>query len=305
MICCFSFTVFRVSGKGKGGIVRLFLFHMTIAAFLLAGSGGCARLAVNSLMEPTVANLQRQTDLDLVCEGASSFLLMLDSMIAQDPGDRRLLLTAAQGFSAYASALDVCGRPDRAATVSSKARKYGLALLSTKTVLRSVAVMEPDALQAALAEMDAGDVALLFWAGNGWATWIRYQDGSPASLADLMRVELLMLRVVELDETFYHGGAHLFLGAFYGAKPPLLGGKPEQSRVHFEQALAVSRREFLPVQVAYAQTYARMMYDRDLYEQLLREVLDFPGEQRPDIALANQAAKRRATQLLEEIDRIF
>jgi hypothetical protein len=297
---------YRVTNeRKKGGIVRRFVLYMTILIFLPGVSGGCARLAVNSLMEPTVANLQRQTDLDLVCEGASSFLLMLDGMIEQNPGDQQLLLTATQGFSAYASALDVCGRPDRAATVSDKARKYGMALLSTETALRSVAEIEPDVLQAALAEMNAGDVALLFWAANGWATWIRYQEGSPASLADLVRVKLLMLRVVELDETSYHGGAHLFLGAYYGAKPPLLGGKPEQSRFHFERALTISRREFLPVHIAYAQTYARMMYDRDLYEQLLREVIDFPAEQRPDIALANHAAKRRAAQLLEEIDRVF
>jgi len=285
---------------GKAG--QLVLAHLLMAAVLL---GGCARMAVNSLMEPTVANLQRQTDLDLVCEGASSFLLMLDGMIAGEPMDKGLLLAAVQGFSAYASALDVCGRPERAATVSSKAREYALALLATKPGLRSIAAMDPEAVQSALAELNEDDVALLFWAGNGWATWIHYQDGSPASLADLVRVEQIMRRVVELDEVFYHGGAHLFLGALYGAKPPLLGGKPDLSRFHFDKALAVSRGEFLPVQVVYAQTYARMMYDRDLYERLLNQVIDFPVEQRPDIALANEAAKRRAARLLEEIDHVF
>ncbi|HHO48640.1 MAG TPA: hypothetical protein ENN06_09365 [Desulfobacteraceae bacterium] len=288
-----------------GKTLQLVLVHLMMAALLLGGSGGCARMAVNSFMEPTVANLQRQTDLDLVCEGASSFLLMLDSMIAGEPMDKRLLLTAVQGFSAYASALDVCGKPERAATVSSKAREYALALLATKPGLRSIAAMDPDDLQSVLAELNEEDAALLFWAGNGWATWIHFQDGSPASLADLVRVEQIMLRVVELDEAFYHGGAHLFLGAFYGAKPPLLGGKPNLSRFHFEKALALSRGEFLPVQVVYARTYARMMYDRDLYERLLGQVVDFPAEQRPDIALANEAAKRRAARLLEEIDRVF
>lgn len=278
---------------------------MGIVLLLLAGAGGCARLAVNSLMAPTVAGLQRQTDLELVCDGAASYLLMLDCLIADDPFNRRLLMTATQGYAAYAAALDVCGRPERAATVSGRAKEYGLALLATRPGLESVATMQPDALRTALAGIDAGEVALLFWAGNGWATWIRYQDGSPESLVDLVRVEQIMLRVLELDETFFHGGAHLFLGAYYGSKPPLLGGRPEQSRLHFERALAVSRREFLPIQVAFARTYARMMFDRELYERLLREVIDFPAAQRPDIALANQAAKRTARQLLEEADRIF
>ncbi|MGW8161979.1 MAG: TRAP transporter TatT component family protein [Desulfobulbales bacterium] len=37
----------------------------------------------------------------------------------------------------------------------------------------------------------------------------------------------------------------------------------------------------------------------------MHEVIDFPIERRPDIALANQAAKRQASQLLEEADRFF
>ncbi len=272
---------------------------------VLFGASGCAKLAVNSLMGPTVANLQRQTDLDLVCEGASSYLLMLDSLLESDPGDEKLLMTATQAFSAYAIALDVCGKPERATTVSTKAKKYGLSLLTRSDDLKSIGRMEPSALHDALADLSKNDTALLFWAGNGWATWIRYQEGSPASLADLVRVEQIMLRVIELDESFYHGGAHLFLGAYYGAKPQQLGGKPDESRYHFEKALTLGSREFLPTQVAYAQIYAKIKYDKELYLQLLQEVIDFPLENRPDIALANQAAKRSAVQLLEKAESFF
>jgi hypothetical protein len=285
--------------------VKKLTVQIFILFVVLSEVSGCARLAVNSLMGPTVANLQRQTDLDLVCEGTSSFLLMLDSMLESNPNDETLLMTATQAFSAYAVALDVCGKPERAATVSTKAKKYGLALLSKRNDLKSIASIEPSALRNALADMGKNDTAPLFWAGNGWATWIRYQEGSPASLADLVRVEQVMLRVIELDETFYHGGAHLFLGAYYGAKPPQLGGKPEESRHHFEKALAISRREFLPTQTAYAQIYAKMVFDKELFVQLLQEVINFPVEKRPDIALANQAAKRSAAQLLKQVDRFF
>ena len=279
--------------------------QICILLVVLSLVSGCARLAVNSLMGPTVTNLQRQTDLDLVCEGASSYLLMLESMLASDPDDKKLLMTATQAFCAYTLALDVCGRPERAATVSVKAKKYGLALLSKRDKLKSITNMETSVLHKALADMGKNDTATLFWAGNGWAIWIHYQGDSPASLAELVRVERIMLRVVELDETFYYGGAHLFLGAYYGAKPPQLGGKPEESRHHFEKALAISGREFLPTLVAYAQIYAKMVYDKELYVQLLQEVIDFPVEKRPDIALANQAAKRCAAQLLEQADRFF
>jgi len=256
-------------------------------------------------MGPTVENLQRQTDLDLACDGTSSFLLMLDSMIVSDPGNRKLLLTATQAYGAYSAVLDVCGKPERAAYVSTKAKRYGLALLSAQPELESIRVMDPVYLRATLEQFDRRDIPMLFWAGNGWATWIRYQEGSPAALADLVRVEQIMLRVIELDESYYHGGAHIFLGAYYGAKPPMFGGKPELSREHFEKALALSNREYLPCQVAYAEIYAKMTYNRQLYIDLLQEVIDFPIDKRPDIALANQAAKRMASRMLGQLDRYF
>lgn len=262
-------------------------------------------MIVGSIMQPTVDNLQQQTDLELVCDGTPAFLLMIDSMLASNPDDESLLLTATQAFTAYTAALDACGRPERAAVVSEKAKKYGLAFLSRKSHRSITAVTPLPDFRQTLAEMDTNDVPALFWAGNGWATWIRYQGGSPASMAQLVRVEQMMLRLVELDETYYHGGGHIFLGVYYGSKPPLLGGKPDQSQAHFEKALAIGNREFLPTLVAYAETYAKMTYNRDLFELLLQEVMAFPSEKRQDIALVNQVAKRRTAQLLEQAELFF
>jgi TRAP transporter TatT component family protein len=262
-------------------------------------------MMLDSMMRPTMARLQRQTDIDLVCEGSPSFLLMIDSMLASDPKDKKLLLTATQAFSGYAAALDACGKPKRAATVSIKARLYGLSLLWDCNDLQAVCTLPFSDLQQTLAGLDKRDVDLLFWAGNGWTTWIRHQEGSPGSLAQLVRVEQIMLRVLELDETYYYGSAHLFLGAYYGSKPPLLGGKPEASLHHFEQALAISKRQYLPALVLYAQTYARLAFDRELYVTLLQEVLDFPLESQPDIGLSNQVAKREAARLLEQTEQFF
>jgi TRAP transporter T-component len=262
-------------------------------------------MVAGSLLAPTMSNLQRQTDIDLVCEGTPAFLLMLDSMVASAPDDKELLTMATRAFIGYSAALDACGKPERAATVSIKARLYGMSLLWNCGNLHEVCTLPFSELEQNIADLDRGDIDLLFWAGSGWATWVRHQQGSPASLAQLVRVEQIMLRVLELDETYYYGGAHLFLGAYYGSKPPLLGGKPEASRTHFEKALAISNRQFLPALVLYAQTYALMAYDRELFVSLLQEVLDFPLESQPDIVLANQVAKRNATSLLSKTEQFF
>ncbi len=280
-------------------------WRIVVLFTLLPALSGCASMMVNSLMRPTMANLQRQTDIELVCEGTPSFLLMIDSLVASAPDDNKLLLTATQAFTGYSAALDACNRPKRAATVSIKARLYGLSLLWNRDDIHSIYTLPLSDLQQTLTDLDSGDVDLLFWAGNGWTTWIRHQQGSPESLAQLVRVEQIMLRVVELDETYYYGGAHLFLGVYNGSKPPLLGGKPELSRHHFEQALTISKRQFLPTLVLYAQTYARMAFDRELYVDLLQEVLDFDLSSQPNLLLANQVAKRNASKMLDQVDLYF
>jgi len=280
-------------------------WRTAILCAILQALSACSGSLTSSLLRPTLANLQKQTDIDLVCEGTPSFLLMIDSMVASSPDDKKLLMTATQAFTGYAAALDACKRPERAAIISNKARTYGVSLLKDDDAPESIYNLPLADLQELLGSYDSGDVDQLFWAGNGWTTWIRHQKGSPESLAQLVKVEQIMLRVLELDESYYHGGGHLFIGAYLGSKPPLFGGKPEQSKQHFEQALTISNRQFLPALVLYAQTYARMTFDRELYIDLLQEVLDFKLESQPNMHLANVVAKRQASSMLEQVEQFF
>ena len=109
-----------------------------------------------------------------------------------------------------------------------------------------------------------------------------------------------MERLLEIDDTVEQGGSHIFFGVLYGSKPKMIGGDPERSRSHFERALEISNRSFLMAQVLYAATYSRMVFDRELHDSLLEEVIAFELDQTPDNRLSNQIAKRRAEELLEE-----
>ncbi len=123
-------------------------------------------------------------------------------------------------------------------------------------------------------------------------------------MADLPIVESIMLWVVALDESYYHGGAHIFLGSYYGSRPQIYGGKPEDSRKHFERALTINKRQFLLTHVSYAQTYARMMFDRELYLKLLTEVMKQPLTD-SEIASSNKLAKVMAEKLIQQVDDFF
>lgn len=259
----------------------------------------CSTLLSNTLIEPTVANLQKQTDLDLVCEGSPAYLLMIDSMIAGDPASRSLLRSGAQAYSGYVAAMTECGLPpERIEAAAAKARLYGTTLLGQ--LLPLAPGTDPAELDRQLAGLGRSRVPDLFWGGLAWLNWIQAEKGSPAAMAELVTVEKIMARVLELDERYQAGAPHLFFGAYYATRPPMFGGDPDKSATHFNRALEISNRSFLMVQTTYAETLARQLFDRELHDRLLEEVIAFPLAKATDYALSNQIAKRRAQKLLAE-----
>ncbi len=276
--------------------LRIALLAVLIASTTLLAS--CTSLITSVAIKPAISNLQKQSDIDLVCEGASSYLLMIDSMIESNPNSQQLLKIGAQSYSGSVAALQSCGAPkERLKTLSDKSARYGKSLLSA---MLPVGEGDQEKFELALEELSPADADLLFWGSYGWLAWIEQQQGSPAAMADLVSVEKIMARLLELDDTVEQGSTHLFFGTLYGSKPKMIGGDPERSRFHFEHALEISNRSFLMAQVLFAATYGRMVFDQELHDGLLEEVLKFDLDQAPDNRLSNQIAKRRAQELLKE-----
>lgn len=269
-------------------------------AALCCWLSSCSGLITNSVIQPAIGNLQQQTDIELVCEGAPAYLLMLDSMLVSSPDSRKLLLFATQSYSAYAATLSECDTPQdaRIAKIAAKAHDYGLRLLGHYLPVKNR--QDIGILEEKLADLSAGDVAEVFWGTYGWLTWVASQKGSPAAIADIVPIEKIMTRLLALDESYQGGSIHLFFGSYHATKPAMFGGKPDVSRMHFEKALELSDRRFLMTQVTYAETLARTTMDKELHDQLLDEVLSFPLESAPEFGLSNRIAVNRAERLREE-----
>lgn len=302
------FLIFRPAmdslNEESPGDTRMIRLIAVLAIFIALN--GCSPLRmVSPIIDPLTHSLEQQTDLDLVREGSPAILLMLDALVSADPGNRRLLMSGARAYATYAILQFEYGEEERAIHLSEKAKGYGVALLRCFPAIRENLGGSLDDFKTGLASMEKRDVPSLFWGAQAWATWIAYQSGSPAAMIDLPRVEQIMLRVMELDETFFYGGAHLFLGSYYGAKPVMYGGNPDKSRKHFERALSIGKRAYLPALILYADTYARTFFDRDLYEKLLQEVLERPLDEASELAASNRMAKMMASKRLERIDEYF
>lgn len=276
---------------------NLLLFFVLFCSLLLSS---CSKIVTRTIIQPSVGNLQQQTDLNLVCEGAPAYLLLLDSMLASSPQSPDLLMTALQSYSGYLAAVTECHPKDkeRLLSLSDKSRRYGLRLLEQFLPVQEL--QETAEFERKLVKLKKPDLPYVFWGAYGWISWVRTQNGSPASIVDLVAIEKIMARLLELDETYQGGSIHLFYGGYYAAKPAMLGGRPDLSRKHFEKAIELSGNTFLLAQTTYAETYARATFDKELHDRLLKEVAEFPLEQAPEFALSNTIAKSRAARLSDE-----
>jgi hypothetical protein len=148
-------------------------------------------------------------------------------------------------------------------------------------------------------------VPALFWSAFNWGGYINLSLDNPRAIFDLGKVEAMMRRVVELDESYYFAGAHLFLGSMAGARPKLLGGDPEKAKSHFERAIQLTDGRFLMTYVYYAKYYAIQTLNEEKFDELVHHVLDARLDILPEYKLINQIAKKKAEMLLRSKSDIF
>ena len=115
----------------------------------------------------------------------------------------------------------------------------------------------------------------------------------------------MMERVIELDESFFFGGAHMFFGTIYAARPPMLGGDIEKAKLHFNKCFEYAKKSFLIPYVYYAKFYATRRFDEALFDSTIALILDTPLSVLPDQQLPNAIAQRKARDLKAQKDDLF
>lgn len=239
----------------------------------------------------------------VVRDGAPAYLIMLDAFTRQGDGSPDMLRASASLNSAYATAF--VSEPARQKAFSEKA--FGLALRAACLDVQwlcTVRAMPFEELEQRAAAMPANEVPAAYALATAWAGWIQAHAEDWNAVADLGRVKPLMARVVALDETYDNGGPRLYMGVFETLLPPALGGKPELGRAHFERALEITDGRHLLAKVFFAESYARLVFDRELHDRLLVEVLEADAVEE-GLTLMNAIAKERAHALLESADDYF
>jgi tetratricopeptide (TPR) repeat protein len=271
---------------------------------------GCSiqKIAIKStsgLLVNGLAAINEESDLILAEQAIASNLKLLEALIKSDPGNSKLSLMAAEGYTGYALGFVEDESPARASVFYLRAKDYATSVVEKNKTFAGVFNQGIGQIQEALKTAKKSDVPCLFWLANSWGSYINLNKTDVNSLANLPKIEIIMQRVFELDETFYFGGPHLFLGSILASKPAIFGGNPEKAKEHFEACLRINDNKFLMAKYLYAKTYAVQAQDRELFKKLLSEVLDASKDLLPEQRLANEIARKKAKALLALEEDLF
>src|SRR4249919_292407 len=274
---------------------------LAIAVFTMLA--GCATI-VQKASDEFATNLGNAVlnsdDPATVGDGLPAYLLLLDSLIAgQKPNDKNgasTLLAAAKLNGAYAGNFTGDDK-ERAQRLSKKSFDYARRATCLQDAALCAAMDKDGDSFAAVVNAD-GNTDLMYGLASSWSGYLQTHSEDWGAIADLPKVEALLNRVVALDPNHDQGQAYMYLGVINSLRPEAVGGKPEQGRTFFEKAVEMSDGKNLYAKTLEAEFYARLVFNQDLHDKLLNEVLA-ADPAAPGFTLINTLARQRAKKLLE------
>lgn len=253
------------------------------------------------------------SDPQLVREAIPFGLKIYESLLAETPTHKGLLLACARGFTAYAYMIqneaDQIDDTDVNKARTQRARASKLYLRGRDYALRALEAEHKGFseqlrtnLTAALAMTTVDDVAFLYWAGAAWAAALSADKNNLGLVAEFPLSGALVRRVLELDETFKDGSAHEFLISYEAARP---GGNIKLAREHYRKALKLSKGARAMTHLALAEAVSIKEQKISEFRSLLDAVMALDPDAEPKFRLVNALARDRARWLRKRIPDLF
>lgn len=295
---------------------------LVVVSMLVALVSGCSvkKIAVNQVGNALAGSgtvFAGDDDPEFVKEAAPFSLKLMESLLAETPEHEGLLLAATSGFVQYSYAFIQQDAErmeeedyerseelvDRARRMYLRARGYGLRGLEVARPGFG-ALMKDDPL-GAVALLEREDVPVTYWTAVAWGAAISVSKDDPELIVEQPKVEAMIDRVLELDETFGDGAIHTLLIAYELARQGAEGDPIDRARSHFERAMEISKGQQAAPLVGFAESVAVQTQDRKLFVSLLEKALAIDPDAIPEMRLMNMVMQRRAQWLLSREDDLF
>ena len=292
------------------------------AVILLVVAAGCSlkKYAINKIGDTLASGnsvYESDEDIELVGEALPFGLKLMESLLAESPNHRGLLVSACQGFVLYSYAyvdyeaqLAEDEDLDRARALRTRARK--LYLRAFRYGMRGLEVSYPELESNLVADPAAAvgvihnrkkkqqDIPLLYWTAASLGLAISMSTSDAALLARLPEVEAMLDRALDLDERWDAGALHAIQIQLAAAKL----GNPDYDAIrnHYRRALTLSEGKSAGLYVVYAEAVSVPKQNKSEFRSLLQKALSVDPDETPQTRLVNLLAHRRARWLLVHVD---
>lgn len=256
-------------------------------------------------------------DPELVKDALPFSLKLMESVLAETPEHRGLLLSLASGFTQYGygfvqldadeiedsdydRALDL---RDRATNLYLRAKRYGMRAIEVKHPGFEARLISDR--EKALRAFRKEEIEYLYWTGLSWAAAIALSLDDPEQLGNLVLAEAMLERALALDPDWDFGTLRGFFVTYEMSRIGGVGDPIQKATEHFRQAKQLSGGLMASIYVAYAESVAVEKQDKELFVSLLNQALAIDLDKRPDWRLSNRIYQRRAKWLLTRLDWYF
>jgi hypothetical protein len=251
-------------------------------------------------------------------EAMPANIKLLEAMLESDPENKKLLALLAQMYGSYAFGFidPLLDQPDvkqedllraRVNRLFTRGMSYGEKALRLADKACEKTIKIATEVDSCFKALTREDVPALFWYGFNLAAYINRNLDNVGALGQGVFVEKAMQRIIALQEDYMYGSAHLLLLAYYGSRPPMMGGSAEKARQHYDRIQALTEKKFKLADVYYARYVLVQQNNRSEFEKLLKPLRDATVQPAESSALRlyNELAKTRAQVYLKGIDDLF
>lgn len=264
-----------------------------LASFLLTSC------AIQQLPDNLTKAFLNQSDVELVKTGMPAYLILMDAAVRTWPDDASYLFAASKLYSSYAFFID-SSQQQRLSEITNQSFEYAQrGLKAFDGSLFELVNGKPDELRKNLDSYGKKYLDPIYAYNTALASWVLANSSDYKALMQMPKIDAMFRWVIKQDKNYSDGMPYIYLGALNSILPPSVGGKPEVGKEFFEQAIKVSKGKNLMARVFYAKTYAKLLFDKELFEKQLNLVLK-TDEKAENLTLMNKLAKAEAKDLLRK-----
>ncbi|BBO73653.1 hypothetical protein DSCW_10700 [Desulfosarcina widdelii] len=293
-----------------------------IAAFVIACSPKTLIVRqMTEMVDSGVTAFECDSDLDLTEKAIPANIKLLEAMLANSPDDRRLTTLIARMYGSYGFGFletrlerDIYADTDQEPDIDNlknqlnhtyeKGMNYAMDALELGTPGARTAFARVADIDPYLEQLDKDDVAPLFWYGFNLGAWVNRNLDSIRAVSQAHVARKVMERVIDLDPAYNYGGAHLFLLAYFGSRPPMMGGSQEKAGGHYRKLRQIAGEDYLLADLFYGRFCLHQQQDREGFVAIMQRIAEYPAKD-GDLALYNSIAAKRAGIYLAAVDRLF